>query len=325
MEEKTPLTNVPQTRRALPRGPRRPSIGASLVLIAIGLLLLLANLRPDFHVLPVLARYWPLILIFLGLGKLWDYSQQSRYSDGRAHVSGAAIALLTIVIIVGVALARGRGGLRGNVQHKTEIVELQGAESVRATIEMPAGELKISGGASRLLEADFDYAESEGDPHAEYTVAGKQGDLNVTQIQPHDMHVHMLGRQNTWSLRLNDDVPMELSLHMGAGQGDLRLQGLSLTRLEVHVGAGQLTLDLRGDWKKNLDTEIHGGVGSATIRLPKNVGVRVNATGGIGAISAGGLRRDGDEYVNEAYGKSPVTLRVDIRGGIGEISLQPES
>jgi hypothetical protein len=111
---------------------------------------------------------------------------------------------------------------------------------------------------------------------------------------------------------------------MGAGEGDLRLQGLALNRLEVHVGAGKLTLDLRGDWKKNLEAEIHGGVGSATILLPKRVGVRVNASGGIGAINGHGLKRDGEDYVNEAYGQSPVTLRLDIQGGIGEISLQPE-
>lgn len=299
-------------------------MGSGAILIAIGVLLLLANLRPDFHVWPVLARYWPLLLIFLGLGRLWDYFQQGRYPEGRAGVSGAGIALLIVVIIFGVALSRDRGGAQWNIQHKTEAVELQGAESVRATVEIPAGELEISGGASKLLEADFDYAESEGDPHAEYNVSGKQGELTVTQIQSSKVHVHILGRQNTWKLRMNNEVPLELRVNMGAGQGDLRLQGLSLTRLEAHVGAGQLTLDLRGDWHKNLDAEVHGGVGSATIRLPKNVGVRVTATGGIGAINAGGLKRDGDEYVNEAYGKSPVTLRLDIHGGIGEISLQPE-
>jgi hypothetical protein len=116
-----------------------------------------------------------------------------------------------------------------------------------------------------------------------------------------------------------------MKFRSSSSQSDLRFPGVPITRLEVHVGAGQLDLDLRGDWKKDLDVEIHGGVGSATVRLPKKAGVRVNASGGIGAVSAGGLRRDGSEYVNEAYGQSPVTLHLDIRGGIGEISLQPES
>jgi hypothetical protein len=50
--------------------------------------------------------------------------------------------------------------------------------------------------------------------------------------------------------------------------------------------------------------------------------VRVHATGGIGSINSGGLKRDGDEYVNDMYGKSPVT-RLDVSGGVGNIDLRP--
>lgn len=110
---------------------------------------------------------------------------------------------------------------------------------------------------------------------------------------------------------------------MGAGQSDVKVGALSLTRLEMHMGAGQTIVDLTGDWKNDLDANIRGGVGNAIIRLPEDVGVLVHATGGIGSISAGGLTRRGDEYVNEMYGKSPVTLRLDISGGVGNIELQP--
>lgn len=324
MDQITSPNNNPPPANPPPLRRRRGSIGGAAILIAIGVLLLLGNLLPDFRAWSVIARYWPVILILLGLGKLWDYSVQSRDPGRRSGLSGGIIALLILVILFGVAVSRNRGARRWDIQHKSETVELQGAESVRAEFQMPTGELKISGGASKLFEADFDYAESEGDPHTEYDVSGKEGVLRVTQTQSGDTHVRILGRQNTWKVRMNDRVPIELTVHLGAGQGDLRLQGLLLTRLEVHIGAGELTLDLRGDRSKSLDAEIHGGVGSATIRLPKNVGVRVNASGGIGSINAGGLRRDGDAYVNDAYGKSPVTVRLEIQGGVGEISLQPE-
>src|SRR5205807_1652714 len=86
-------------------------------------------------------------------------------------------------------------------------------------------------------------------------------------------------------------------------------------------GAGKVTVDLRGDWKKDLEATIEGGVGQATIRLPESVGVRVQATSGIGTIRASGLERRGDYYVNSAYGKSPVTLNLNINKGIGMIDL----
>ena len=124
--------------------------------------------------------------------------------------------------------------------------------------------------------------------------------------------VHLGRTHNDWHMRLANDVPMELKIEMGAGQGNLRLGSLLLTKLEVEMGAGQATVDLTGDWKKDLDGKIEGGVGTATIRLPKNVGVRVHAEGGIGSINVQGLRREGDAYVNDAYDKSPVTLRLNV-------------
>jgi hypothetical protein len=147
-----------------------------------------------------------------------------------------------------------------------------------------------------------------------------------------------------WDLRLNDAVPMEMSVDMGAGSTDLALGTLaltrldveggagdvnvdlsgssSLTRLEIDGGAGRITVDLTGDWQTDLDADIGGGVGQITVRLPRSVGVRVDVSVGIGGVNASGLTRDGDDYVNDAYGESDVTLRIDIRGGVGEINLE---
>ena len=85
-----------------------------------------------------------------------------------------------------------------------------------------------------------------------------------------------------------------------------------------------MRLDLTGPRTANLDVDIEGGVGSGTIRLPKDVGVRAHASGGIGSIFTDGLTRDGDAYVNDAYGKSAITVNVEVHGGIGQINLQLE-
>jgi len=57
------------------------------------------------------------------------------------------------------------------------------------------------------------------------------------------------------------------------------------------------------------------------VRLPRAVGVRVTAHGGLGWIHTRSLRRSGGYYVNQAYGRSDVTLRIEISGGIGQIEL----
>jgi len=325
---------------------RRHSLVGPIILIALGALLLLSNFYPDIAFWPILARYWPLILIFLGLGKLWDYYWGGRQTEQGMErgVSGVAIALAILLALFIVAVVHGgRHGARrdtgawwgwrgnewgrwgpyyGNELHDTKAVELQGAKSVSAHIEMPAGELDLSGGSSRLLDADFHYDPYEGTPWVHYTVVGNQGQLYVEQgggQVGHFGHTH-----NDWSLRLGGDVPLDLKLEMGAGRNTLRLDGLNVERLELQMGAGEMNLYLAGLRAKHFEGTIEGGAGQARIHLPKDIGTRIHASGGIGAIKAPGLLRDGDAYVNEAYGKTAATIELNVSGGVGEIDLIQE-
>jgi N-terminal domain of toast_rack, DUF2154/Cell wall-active antibiotics response 4TMS YvqF len=296
------------------------SIWGAAVLIALGVLLLLANLGMGFNVWWVVARFWPLILIFLGIGGIVDYYRaRSDPNAARTRTSGAMIAFVLVVILLGIGL----WGFRGHRKflHQTHEVDLGGATSVHAHIRMPAGSLEVSSGGTSLLDSQFDYSDADGDPQVNYNVIGGMGDLEISQTQP---PIHMGSSNNSWQLRFADNVPLDLSFETGAGQSSLNLGGLDLTNLRVHQGVGQLDLDLRGARMSDLDADIHGGVGQATIRLPQDVGVRVHANGGIGSISTRGLTRDGNDYVNAALGKSPATIRLTVNGGIGEIDLDAD-
>ncbi len=299
-------------------GTRRSSLVGAVLLVALGLFFLYSNFRPGLDPWPLLSRYWPVLLIFLGLGKVWDHLRPRDASQaGGAWLSGGEIAVILLLVIAGIGLSFQTPSRR---IHDVETIDRQGSEAVRVHIRMPAGELKLSGGGSKLMESDFDYDEAEGKPEVSYHVSSGGGELEVTQP---GKKFHFGPTHNAWDLRFANNIPMELKVEMGAGRSELKVGDLSLTRLGINMGAGEVTADLTGDWKKDLDAEIHGGVGHAVIRLPENVGVRVHATGGIGSISSGGLKREGDEYVNEMYGKSPVTLRLDVSGGIGNIELRP--
>lgn len=297
------------------------SITGALFLIGLGVFFLLINLMPNFDPWSALFRYWPVVLILLGLGKMWDAHRVRENPDSRdPGSSGTVVALLVFLAIIGFAVLVGKGGSAATV-HDTQAIELQGAKSVSVDIEMPAGKLLLTGGSSRLLDADFNYRTAEGKPRAAYTVSADKGQLEVTQ---EEKHIHFGGRRNDWTLRFGNAIPLDLKLELGAGQSDLNLSGMDVTRLEINIGVGQMNLDLTGDRKQDLRVDVQGGVGSARIKLPKNVGVHVDASGGIGSVNAHGMRREGDAYVNEAYGKTHATVQVNVQGGVGEISLVEE-
>ena len=114
----------------------------------------------------------------------------------------------------------------------------------------------------------------------------------------------------------------EIRVEMGAGNSNLELGDISLTNLRVDLGAGTSVVDLVGNWKHDVEARIESGVGNVTLRLPRNVGVRVSAENGIGTISAPAFNKVGGAWVNDAYGKSPVTVNVKVEGGVGRIVLE---
>ncbi len=207
-----------------------------------------------------------------------------------------------------------------NPVHETRAVEVGAAESARVELDIGAGELYLAPGAAQLLDATFDYDPPSMKPDISYHVAAKRGYLAVRQpslIQMNLRHV----RESRWDIKLNEKVPIELRVKVGAGKSALKAAGLSLTRLNIEIGAGEMELDLRGPWTKDLDAQVQGGIGEATVRLPKDVGVRVRAQGGIGEIRTEGLQRSNEFWVNDQYGKSTTDIRLGITGGIGTIRL----
>jgi hypothetical protein len=235
-------------------------------------------------------------------------------------IKSKGIALLAMVAILVAAAGCGGGATVGELRTESETVERGDASQVRVEIEMGVGELAVSGGAAELLEAEFTYNVDELKPEVEYD--GSTLSVRTPEARLGAGSLLDLGNfRYEWDLRLNDDVPMEMQVGMGAGTSNLQLGSLSLTRLDVGGGAGDVTVDLTGDWQNDLEATIEGGAGKRTLILPADVGVRVRVEVGVGGVNTTGMTREGDYYVNDAYGESDVTLNIQVQGGLGDTEL----
>jgi hypothetical protein len=301
---------------------RGHSITRGLFIIAIGVFLLVFSLHPDWDTWPIVARYWPLMLIVFGLGKIFDAFQMRHNGaagSGWSNV-GAGSALVAVVVLLAlVAMLHGGKVVR---LEETQAIELQGAKSVTASVDLPSGMLDVAGGAPRLLDASLKYRDRDGVPQVNYSVSNGEGTLDITQESP--SHTHLAGSGNDWYLRFADGVPLDLDVNIGAGKSEMRLRGLDVSNLNIKIGAGQVNLDLTGPRKSDLHVDVQAGVGSGVIRLPKEVGTRVHASGGIGSVRANGMHEEGDDYVNDLVGKTPTTIYVTINGGVGHITLEQQ-
>ena len=238
------------------------------------------------------------------------------------------VVVLSILMMATTAVLAGSCGMQpggtpqvGKMQRESKSVDPKNAQSARAQLKMGAGELNVTGGADQLMEAEFSYNVSDWKPKVNYDVSGKKGELIVKQESAEGASLGAEAR-NEWDIRLNDEVPTNLVVQMGAGESNLDVDSLTLTGVDLQMGAGKTTVDLTGDYAQDFEASIQGGVGEATVLLPSEVGVKAKAEGGLGKINAKGLKRVGDSYVNDAYGESDVNLSVDVQGGVGEINLE---
>lgn len=229
------------------------------------------------------------------------------------------VSLLPCFCLLALLTACGVPNVKtGPLQEEPVSIPLGSNERANLELKMGAGEIHLTGGAKELLEGKFEYNVPDWKPTIRSSVIDDHA--SITIAQPASVgglgHVRYL-----WDLRLNDKTLLDLKVGCGAGKTDLDLGDVALRMVTVNMGAGEVNLDLRGTPTRDYEVDISGGVGKATVHLPRDVGIRAEAHGGLGQITVTGLEKRGDHYENSLYDKAKVNVRLKVRGGIGEIQL----
>lgn len=240
-------------------------------------------------------------------------------------ISRRALPCLSALALAGLASSCGGGmDMEDAMPAKTENISIERgkAEMVKAVIRMGAGEMEITAGATgKLMDGEFRGVKK---PEVRYDGQGARGLLEIRS----DRKKLSWGTNegDHWKIRLDKSTPVDLELHLGAGESSLDLSGLALRSVEVHMGVGELKLNLDGNYGRDVQVDVHGGVGRAEIRLPRKMGAQVDAKAGIGSVDVRGLTKDSSgKYVNAAFEKSSHQVRCSVRGGVGEIELIGDS
>jgi hypothetical protein len=260
-----------------------------------------------------------------------------------ALVVVALVALVTVAVVVtrsnplgapatsstsagntaaGGSPATGTAGGGGSSTPKTETknVELQGATSLTATIEVLSGALKVSGGAPSGAAMAAEFQGDVARPKVSYSVADGVGDLSVSQQAS---GASPSASSGDWAVRLASDVESTLAIRVGAGDSGLALGDLDLKSLEVTAGAGQIDMDLTGGKVTRLDGYVLASSGKLSITMPKGKSVRVDVAGpGTGVVTARGLTK-GADGIYRTPGTSGETADISFRidRGSGAVEL----
>lgn len=231
----------------------------------------------------------------------------------------ASLVFVAVLALAGCYVPSPKLGKTETLRQK---VGLGAAESVSTSITIGVGKLKLAGGADSLLDARVEYNIPDWKPVVSYKVEDGHGGLIIEQPSRVVGATWPGNVRYDWDLKLKSGVPLELEVDLGVGKSELDLRGLDIRRLSLEAGVGEGTVDLSGPRSSDLDASIKAGVGRLTLILPTEVGVQVEAQGGLGHVDAEGLKVENDAWANEAWGKTKTSVHIEVEGGIGEVEMR---
>ncbi len=324
----------------------------AILLIGVGVVWLLGQFNIlSAASLSVLVRFWPLILVAIGINLL-----VGRGSPQFSLLIGA----VTIIVLLALMVLGPSLGLAQDVEVKTvQFSEpLTGAESAEIRLDLSVGQVTVEAlsDSNELIAADLRYL---GDVRFDRSGAGVRRVHLYTEgaVSGGTFSVPLLPWLNfgepdlRWDIGLSPDVPLRLNISGGVGRSVLDLRELQLTSLDLNTGVGETTLMLpatQATYTASIDSgvgqvnitiddgaalslTINGGVGQISIDIPDDAPVRFEARGGLGDVNVSGTRlnivRQGDdvfEYETESYTSAGVDERISIlvNGGIGGVRVR---
>lgn len=291
--------------------PRRGGRGLSgaIILIIAGVVLLLQNLGIIHVDWLSLWRYWPVLLILIGLDVLL----------GRSIVGSVAVALLSVAVVGAILFVSTQdvSSDLGMVSVATHAIEedLGSAEALTVEVDLGAADAQISALADDQLAASGELRINERlQPQITYHVEGGRGYLTIGEGE-REAYAIGPGFTGALTLALNSRVPLDLTLRVGAGDLTLDLSALTLHSLTVEGGVGDITLILPSHGIFSAD--LRAGVGSFDVTVPSELSALVEMDKGLGSPFTFFPR----SWTTPAYSPAEhATIR--IHTGVGSVDIR---
>jgi len=285
-----------------------------ILLIVTGVLLLLAQAGVWQVPWASLARFWPALLVLIGLEMVL----------GRTRI-GAIVVLVLVVGLVVIGAVYWAPRLEAPQTGETRRLSQPLGSLTGASVQLKfaVGDVSVS-----ALDASSDAlyaAEVRYDPRRTDLTTDVTGSGDDTRVSLRSSEKGMAWTPGVpgarWDVRLSRRIPLRLDIQGGVNEARYDLAGLRLSRLDVNVGVGQTSLVLSGlgAYEANIDC----GVGQLTVDVPAGVEARLHVNTGLGAVNVGPrFRPDGDGWVTEGYEANAGALKIDIDGGVGALTVR---
>ncbi|HEY7235999.1 MAG TPA: LiaF domain-containing protein [Gemmatimonadaceae bacterium] len=114
----------------------------------------------------------------------------------------------------------------------------------------------------------------------------------------------------------------KLDVDVGAASFEARnLANSNASDVHVQGGVGAVELDFGGQWSQDMNVDAELALGKLTLRVPRDIGVRIEAQMFLASFDHQGLQKRGDAYYSENWDKAKYHLRLRAGTTFGGIEL----
>lgn len=315
----------------------------AIILISFGLIFLLNN----FGILPwefwnVIWRFWPLLLVLLGLQAVIG---KSRWANLAVTITGLCFVIIILIVsATSVNLQFNQWmqnqipwwpstnlAFKGFGQEKTQKIttahdEFKGVKKREISVKIGSAAFSLEDDTSQnFFDVDAIYCEGSGEIKVESEQNNSQLkiDLSTKSISSFGFGWMGVCRRN-YDISLGQpDLATDLEVNLGSGKGELDLEKLKVGALDVDLGSGSMNLSPKNNSIPSGKFKVDVGSGSVKINIPEKVGLNLNYDVGSGLLKVAGSSFDGDgSYTSPDYKSAETKLELDIKLGSGVVTIE---
>jgi hypothetical protein len=283
-----------------PRQRPGPSIAFPLVLIGLGGVFLLTNMG---YLTGLswnrVAQLWPAILVLIGVDLL--FRPRSMVAAVLAEIAIVGAALVFLVAAPPI------GGVTPGTFVAAENVAREGATEMSLTLGYGAGELRLAGGASDLLALKSTHQD------VDLQRVFRSGTTAAVSVRSDTPNPGFISTTRSWDVQVPSDIPLALTLDLGAGDFNVDLHDVMITRATVNNGASDLTIGLPIP-KGEVPITISTGASTVTLEAPAGIQYRVTMTGGLNSVTG--------TQETAGYAAARDRLTITISAGVSSITIR---
>ena len=297
---------------------RRPGFSLfGLLLVAFGALLLLtvtgvAGLGVWFE----LARYWPVLLILIGIKLILA---------PRAPLIGLGAVSLVLVATVAAAWIPLSVEETDDAPRITYVTPLENTETLELGMGFTSGRVTLRSDASadRLFAADFNNRPAEviHDHTGRFSKIYLSTDGFSVDYSNDEGDSYTLTGLADWELMVSPEVALDLEILAGAADLDLDLTHLNVRRLVVGAAASQVRIRLPAAGQTHV--QIDAGAADIEITVPRGVAARIDNDSFLNftSIDSGRFPKSGGEHRSPDYSTAENRVSIEIDAGAASVTV----